>query len=172
MKKTLSLLAILASLVTASAQGTFQFVAALNGSNEVPPNGSPGIGTGQFTLTGSSLDVFVDISLAFEPTGAFLQGPAASGSTGPRIFDLGAPILRPPIFPIDPGGREYVFNGATLSSSQISDLMAGLWYVNVTSAAFPDGEIRGQILAVPEPSTLALLALAAGAGWLRLRRKA
>ena len=171
MKKTISLLAMLASLATAGAQGSLQLEAALKGSNETPPNSSLRVGTGQLTLTGNSLDIFVGLTPTFPVTGAFIQGPAGPGSTGPVIFDLGTPLERPPIWPIDPGGYEFVLNGVTLSSGEISDLLGGLWYVNVTSGAFPDGEIRGQILAVPEPTTFALLALGAGTGWLWLRRR-
>jgi hypothetical protein len=45
---------------------------------------------------------------------------------------------------------------AVLTQAQVNDLMAGLWYVNVHSTVFPAGEIRGQLLPVPEPSTYAL----------------
>jgi hypothetical protein len=45
--------------------------------------------------------------------------------------------------------------------------------MNVHDANFGGGEIRGQLLAVPEPSTFGLLALGiGGAFWLgRLRRR-
>ena len=61
MKKTISLLAMLASLATAGAQGSLQLEAALKGSNETPPNSSLRVGTGQLTLTGNSLDIFVGL---------------------------------------------------------------------------------------------------------------
>ena len=40
---------------------------------------------------------------------------------------------------------------------QVSDLEGGQWYINIHSSTFGGGEIRGQILPVPEPSTLLLL---------------
>ena len=59
-------------------------------------------------------------------------------------------------------------NGAAiLSAGQVNDLLAGLWYLNLHTDAFPDGEIRGQV--VPEPGTLALLA--GGLGLLAVRRR-
>jgi len=36
-----------------------------------------------------------------------------------------------------------------LSGAQINELEGGLWYVNVTSAMLPGGQIRGQVLPLP-----------------------
>jgi glucose/arabinose dehydrogenase/plastocyanin len=38
---------------------------------------------------------------------------------------------------------------ATLSAQQASDVLAGLWYVNVHSDLYPAGEIRGQVMPTP-----------------------
>jgi hypothetical protein len=50
-------------------------------------------------------------------------------------------------------------------------MQSGSTYVNIHSSAFPGGEIRGQIVAVPEPGTMALGALGllavVGAAWRR-----
>jgi hypothetical protein len=43
--------------------------------------------------------------------------------------------------------------------------------MNVHTSVFPGGEIRGQLLLIPEPSTAALLGLGAGATALALRRR-
>ncbi len=62
--------------------------------------------------------------------------------------------------------------GSYTVAQQISDLESGLWYINVQSTLFFEGEIRGQI--VPEPSTLVLASLALiglFAGRTRLHRK-
>ena len=58
---------------------------------------------------------------------------------------------------------------ATISASQETDLLAGLWYVNVHSTAFGGGEIRGQVL-VPEPGMLGLVAVGVLALVVRSRR--
>jgi hypothetical protein len=34
---------------------------------------------------------------------------------------------------------------ATLTPQQANDLLAGLWYVSVATAAYPSGEVRGQL---------------------------
>jgi hypothetical protein len=40
---------------------------------------------------------------------------------------------------------------------QLPNILAGNSYINFHTMQFPGGEIRGQILQVPEPSTISLL---------------
>jgi hypothetical protein len=62
-----------------------------------------------------------------------------------------------------------------LTAGQITDMMAGNTYINITDSVFPSGEIRGQILpsSVPEPSSVILFGLGAVAllPFARHRRK-
>jgi hypothetical protein len=50
-------------------------------------------------------------------------------------------------------------------------LFSGYLYMNVHDSTFPGGEIRGQLLLVPEPSTVALLALGVGGIALQAHRR-
>ena len=179
MKKAVTLILLLGGLSAAWAQGTIQFRATLNGASEDPPNSSPGGGAGILTLSGTTLNyqfsgpnLFFGGLLASQATDATINGPASAGSTAPVLFDLGAPVITP-IQP--PPFSAYAWQGTfnNLTSAQITDLTAGLWYVNVftSSGAFPNGEIRGQILVVPEPSTFGLLAIAGLIALVRLRTK-
>jgi len=164
------ILALLACALQAQAQGTIQFQAALTGSAEVPPNSDPTLAIGSFTLDASVLSFYVDVPLVtFIAQSAFIQGPASPGANAPVIFDLGGPTFRPGNdFGVPPGYRFFSpFDGVfgagpfPLSDAQIAQLESGLWYVNVTSAANPDGQLRGQILPVPEPSMPIVLGVGA-----------
>ena len=170
MKAKLLVFVLLACAHAVQAQGTLQFNATLTGSNEVPPNSDPTIGTGTFWLTGDSLSFQVDVpAVTFISINGYIQGPALPGSTAPVIFNLGGPVFRPGNdFGTPPGYRFFSpFDGTfgagpfTLTAQQITELEDGLWYVNVTSAGQPSGQLRGQILPVPEPTTFALLGLSA-----------
>ena len=60
----------------------------------------------------------------------------------------------------DLGGNLNPSVGTTaITALQGADLLSGLWYVNIHTATFPGGEIRGQITrnAVPVPLTLVLI---------------
>lgn len=60
-------------------------------------------------------------------------------------------------------------NIATAEVNLFSAMQSGHAYWNIHSTAFPSGEIRGFLIAVPEPSTAALLG-GAGAAFLAWRR--
>ena len=170
MKNRLLTFALLACALGAQAQGTLQFHATLTGSQVVPPNSDPTIATGGFWLDGNSLSFYVDVPIVtFIAQNAYIQGPALPGVNAGIIFDLGVPTGRPGNEFEPPGIRfgspftdPFGAGPFALTDNQISELVNGLWYVNVTSSTMPDGQLRGQILAVPEPSAWALLGLGLG----------
>jgi len=179
-KRILTIIALCACALTAQAQGTFQLSATLSGANEVPPNNDPTVANGAFSLNGGSLSFYLEIpAITFISQTASIHGPALPGNNAPVIFDLGGPVFHggSPQFAIPPS---YVFFspfdgtfGAgpfTLATSQINELVGGLWYVNVTSAQEPNGQIRGQIVSVPEPAVWTLLLIGSGIILLSQRR--
>jgi hypothetical protein len=62
---------------------------------------------------------------------------------------------------------------AGTTASRVNDLLNGSLYINLHTATNPGGEIRGNLVAVPEPSSLILTALVAAGGcaWRRRNRK-
>lgn len=169
MKQLLALTVLTGGLVGAFAQGTFQFTANLSGLNEIPPVIDFATGSGTFTLTGNSLDYLVAMQPVTVPTGAGVYGPASPGQTGPLQFDLVLVGIAMPGPTGEPGGVGYR-GTVLLTGEQISDLQSGLWYVNLMNTQFPDGNVRGQIMPVPEPSALGL-AVAGLALWLLSRKR-
>lgn len=68
--------------------------------------------------------------------GVQFHGPAASDQVAPPVM----------IWP-GPFGPRYE-GRATLTLPQAADLLAGRWYVNVQTSAYPQGELRGQLQVV------------------------
>lgn len=114
--------------------------------------GSPGTGLGTITLDTVTKQLSWNITwggLVGTETAMHFHGPALT--TQNAGVQIGTGIIGPP-----------VIGNAILNAAQEADLLAGLWYLNLHTTTFPGGEIRGQVLAVPEPSTLVLLAVAGG----------
>jgi hypothetical protein len=137
---------ILAALVllgagTAWAQKTYS--AVLTGSQETPPNASTAGGGGAFSLDPITHMLGFTITYGgFTETAAHIHGPAAVGQPAGVLFTL-------------PAGTIKFGTIGPLTPTQETQLDAGLWYVNVHSATFQNGEIRGQIIDITavQPST-------------------
>jgi len=71
-------------------------------------------------------------------TAAHFHGPATPGLNAGVAVNIGGTA------PANP-----MQGTAHLNTTQIADLVAGRWYVNVHTAANPGGEIRGQVVAAP-----------------------
>ncbi len=163
--------AVILCTLTISARAQSTFTANLDGSQVVSPSGSPATGIGDFTLSGNNLIV------TFGSYQGLLSGAlnlttindAAIGANGPKV---GSSLITD-----IPGTTTGTFSGTIgLTASQITDLQAGNFYVIIRSSTFFAGEIRGQLLAnpnpVPEPATAALTGLGAAALLITRRRKA
>lgn len=106
----------------------------LDGSQEVPPVDTAANGRGDITV---SSDKSVSGSIAttgINGTIAHIHEGAA-GTNGPAIIKLVKSADNTWVVPI----------GAMLTDKQYASYMSGNLYVNIHSAAHPDGEIRTQL---------------------------
>ncbi|MDQ4120274.1 MAG: CHRD domain-containing protein [Acidobacteriota bacterium] len=117
-------------VVSAFADTTF--TAVLNGLQEAPPNNSTATGGGSVIL--NSAETQVTITLNF--SGLTGTQTATHIHKGERGVTGGVEIGLPN------GSFSQTF---PVTALQVADLKAGLWYFNVHSSTFQDGEIRGQI---------------------------
>lgn len=156
--------------------------AALRGSEENPPAHSQTVGAASLVFDAGT-NTFVVSVAAFGIAHSDLLSAAIHvgnpGENGPEIFDLGPPSQ----WDDNPGmGIGRVVQEAPFPIANIPDLMAGRTYVNIKTATFPAGELRGQlddaaVTAVPAVSewgriVLILLLLIAGtAGAMIIARR-
>lgn len=195
MKKTMILVGLVVALLMLSPVAKADqlvFTTTLTGSQEVPPSGSPGVGSALVTLDTVTNMLTVNVSFAglVSPTIAShihcCAGPGVNAivatavptfpgfplgvTTGTYLmsFDLTNVSTYNPAF--------IVAHGGTVAGAQaafITGLTNGLTYLNIHTVQFPGGEIRGQLTAVPEPASLLLLGVGilGAAGAMRKRRR-
>ncbi len=113
------------------------FEATLSPAQEVPPAGSTGSGQAevQFNENTNMLTWKVTYSgLTGAASAAHIHGPAAPGTNAGVVIPFTGDMNAQPMM-----GEK------AITSAQYADLAAGLYYVNVHTARFPGGEIRGQL---------------------------
>jgi hypothetical protein len=131
---------LFAAVLALSACGGATHTATLNGSSEVPAVTTTASGTFEGTLDGTNLDVegtYMGLSAA--ATAAHIHGPAAAGANGPVVCTLTLTESA------TAGTGTYKGDCTGTSAPAVADLNAGMFYVNIHTAANPGGEIRGQI---------------------------
>ena len=184
---------IFAASLTLPATGAnatiITFSGTLTGTQEVPPNASPGTGLATIAIDDVTHTMLVDVSwsgLLSPTTIAHIHCCAAPGATAipatgvPTFpgfpagvtsgsfnasFDLDDPGLINPAFITANGGTT-----ATAFDAFLTGLLAGNAYFNIHTQQFGAGEIRGQLAAVPEPATWAMLLLGMGMAGGAMRR--
>ena len=128
---------------TSANAAVINWTANLDGLQEVPPSGSSATGLGAGTLDTTSGLLSWDISwTGFTATGMHFHGPALSVQNAGVQVDIGAIS----------GLTSSSIGSTTITAPQVADLQTGLWYINIHSAMFPGGEIRGQVNVVSIPT--------------------
>jgi len=179
MKKTLNFVALLFAFFMffgVAKADQIVFTATLTGAQEVPPNGSPGIGSALVTIDTVTNLLTVNVAFAglVSPT-TIAHIHCCAGPGGVAIPATTVPSF--PGFPVGVTTGTYLqtfdltlastynpafiaAHGGTVAGAQaafITGLLNGQAYFNIHTTQFPGGEIRGQLQAVPEPATLLLL---------------
>jgi hypothetical protein len=119
----------LAEVITISVQ--------LTAGAEVPPNDSAATGMLEGTLDTDSKVLKYTVTyegLTGPATGAHFHGPADATATAPPVVPVPEDMLASPIE-----------GEATLTDDQIAEVQNHMWYFNIHTAQYPDGEIRGQL---------------------------
>ena len=137
--------ALLIGLLTLAAcnmpsSNTNKATAILSASSEVPANTSAGTGEAIIKIDTTSDKISWTIKysgLSGAVTGAHFHGPAAVGANASVALPIAGNMLSP------------IKGEATITNEQKEQLLDGKWYVNLHTAANPDGEIRGQVIVKP-----------------------
>lgn len=110
------------------------FKATLSGTKETPANSSAASGTVEATYNKNTkiLALYITYSGLTATQGHVHKG--AAGVAGPTVFAF--PNLVSPIN----------YTSIALDATQEADLLANFYYVNLHSAAYTNGEIRGQLI--------------------------
>ncbi len=121
----------------AAAQGVRDFHAEMSAANETKYTESDATGYADFHLDLATLTLSWTITykgLGGSMTTARLYGPAQPGANGAIIRDLA------------PAGAASPLKGSVvITEAQVQYLLYGWTYVNLTTARYPKGEIRGQL---------------------------
>ena len=180
--KNILLAALTACSVIPAHADIFQYVVNFSGANESPANNSPGTGFGTvaYDNTAHTLTLQTTFSgLNGLTTASHIHGPTAN----PFALNAGVATTTPSLVGFPLGVSSGSFSGVldlTLASSYNASFVtanggttlgaetalanameAGKTYWNIHSSSVGSGEIRGFLVPVPEPGTLAFAGLAA-----------
>lgn len=117
-----------------------KLVATLSPASEVPPINSKASGDADVKIDVKNYKLSWTIKhadLSGAVTGAHFHGPAIAGVNADVVVPINGDLSSP------------IKGEATLTAEQAAELLEGKWYINLHTAAHPDGEIRGQVVNKP-----------------------
>ena len=188
---TLSALALLCAASTAQA-AIINYQTTLTGAAEFPVNDSPGTGTVHLAYDNVAHSYKIKVifsGLLGNTTAAHIHcctaipfaGTAGVATRTPSFlgFPAGvtAGVYEAEVDMTQPGSFNAAFvaaNGGTFGGAEAALFGAmdtGRTYFNLHSSRFPGGEIRGFLVQVPEPASMALFGLGAAALLMAQRRR-
>jgi CHRD domain len=150
--------ALLAGSATGAQAQVIRFAANLNGGEEAPTKVLTGsYGTATVTLDLATGEVTYNIQVFNMPSGTtqahFHVGPV--GVSGPVVVNIPVPLTISNDYSLSGSANAPALvprreQGIGSWEDFIQSLMGGQTYLNVHSQVNPAGEIRGQVLRVPE----------------------
>jgi len=108
------------------------FYATMLGAQEVPANASTASGTGVYVFDPETKTLSGTVTTTVNGTVAHIHTGAIGVSAGVT-------------FPFTGGPTTWTMPATVLTDAQVTSLQSGNFYANVHSAAFPGGELRGQL---------------------------
>jgi hypothetical protein len=142
------------TLQKSSSATLYSINVPLSGAQENPPvAGGSGTFSGTYNSTTKVISYTINFSVTGTTTAGHFHGPAAVGSNaGVQIGYTAIPL----------GVSSGFFSESkTLTATQETQLLSGLWYANIHSSTFGGGAIRGQLYPL-ELSTMSLTYLIEG----------
>lgn len=187
--KTIQLLPVVAFLVAPAFAAPITFVGVLNSAQEVPVNASTGIGFTTVVFDDIAHTLSVDVTFSGltglttashihcctpPGTNAIVATEVPSFSNLPlgvtsgaftQFYDTSLVGTYNPAFVAANGGT-----AASAEAALFAGLLSGTAYLNLHTQFAKGGEIRADLTAVPEPGTLALIAIPTFAMMYLMRR--
>jgi hypothetical protein len=190
---TLLFIALISVCASVASATVFQYEAYLDGPSEFPANASPG--TGYATVDYDNVAKTLNIAVNFSGlTGTTTASHIHSPTTAPFFQNASVATTTPSFsgFPTGVTSGSYsnlldltlasswnpsyiTLNGGTPAGAEAAfatQLAGGFAYWNIHTSTFGGGEIRGFLVAIPEPASFTLLALGmASIGCVTRRRR-
>ncbi|MCW3098916.1 MAG: hypothetical protein JWL77_4534 [Chthonomonadaceae bacterium] len=193
MKPIIGAILLAATLAFAAPASQAQvFTASLSGPNESPPNASPGTGSAIVTLNPLANTMRVQVSFS-GLLGTTTASHIHASTPTPFAGTAGVATTTPTFagFPLGVTSGTYdqtldmtlassynpayvTANGGTPASAEaalFSAIASGQSYLNIHTTVVPGGEIRGFLVATPEPGTIGFLIAMGISGTLLARRR-
>ena len=149
----LALTFVSAAVLLARPASAQTFAAAMSGATEFPAgSGSPdGSGLAAITVKGTTITFSISVKGISTPTLAHIH-KAPLGASGPVVIDFHAPVFT----------SGFTSGSTTGAADVVADLLANpsSYYVNVHTAEYPAGALRGQLGPAPLPAATFVTALA------------